>query len=362
MPSEKHSEEDQKQESATQDGFISEWYKSCVNSTSEWVGWATSLHGGKTVSTGAAASEEAATAASDSAAAAVANEVGHGGKTSPATLRSGSARPGSVKTGSPDKNIDRAETPVPRLSDDEDGYSFKGMGDDLMYMSPPPLDDDDDRLPTSMSYQSPVLRSRSPLEETKGQKRMRKAMEFLFQKRPPRNMPIDNDDHDERGRTSAVSTRAVSAMGAGGRTSVLGGGRTSTMGRSTAMSGRNTAMSGRHTAMNSRAKSGRSDHGEEELDHPPDGQLSGFQRAIDPITSLFVNGFRSCARFSFVLRPVDAVADTWPALQSVVVVVELILLMWILYQVSIIIETIATAIKTLCMPVIVVSRFLGMKY
>lgn len=78
-----------------------------------------------------------------------------------------------------------------------------------------------------------------------------------------------------------------------------------------------------------------------------------------PVISQFVLMARQCARLSFVLRPLDAVIDAAPSLQNVVVVVELILLMWILYQVSIIIETVATAVKTLCMPVILISRILG---
>ncbi|CAN6635383.1 hypothetical protein TRVA0_015S00914 [Trichomonascus vanleenenianus] len=82
---------------------------------------------------------------------------------------------------------------------------------------------------------------------------------------------------------------------------------------------------------------------------------------VQPVFSNFVQAFRSYAKLSIVLKPVDAVADIAPSMQSVVVLVELLLLMWILYQVSIVIETMATFVKTLCMPVIIVSRMIGMK-
>jgi hypothetical protein len=80
-----------------------------------------------------------------------------------------------------------------------------------------------------------------------------------------------------------------------------------------------------------------------------------------PVASNFVKGFREFAQFSVVLRPLDAIADTFPSLQSIVVVMELIFLIWILYQVSIIVEAIATAVKAFCMPVIVICRFMGAK-
>lgn len=90
-----------------------------------------------------------------------------------------------------------------------------------------------------------------------------------------------------------------------------------------------------------------------------DGNNGNDNGIMHPVISQFVLMARQCARLSFVLRPLDAVIDAAPSLQNVVVVVELILLMWILYQVSIIIETVATAVKTLCMPVILISRILG---
>lgn len=93
-----------------------------------------------------------------------------------------------------------------------------------------------------------------------------------------------------------------------------------------------------------------------------DGTLVGkMGYFMAPVASSFVRTFREFAHFSVVLRPLDAIADTFPSLQSIVVVMELIFLIWILYQVSIIVEAIATAVRAFCMPVIVVCRLMGAK-
>lgn len=78
------------------------------------------------------------------------------------------------------------------------------------------------------------------------------------------------------------------------------------------------------------------------------------------LVSHFVNASRSCARLSYILVPVDAIADAFPSLQSIVVVIELFLLLWLLYQLSILVETLAIAVKAFCMPVIMICRLMGL--
>jgi hypothetical protein len=179
-----------------------------------------------------------------------------------------------------------------------------------------------------------ISRPGSPDYMTKGQRRFRNTMNFIFQKPKKQQQPsqashrsIPFDDTLSLAESSHSKTSQAFASING-----LGSSRS----RRTAAS-----RASQRTAMGA----------------VPEQHEGGIQ----PIISSFVDLFRSWARFSFVLRPVDAVADAFPSLQNVVVIVELVLLMWILYQVSIIIETIATAVRTVCMPVIMLSRALGIK-
>lgn len=68
---------------------------------------------------------------------------------------------------------------------------------------------------------------------------------------------------------------------------------------------------------------------------------------------------RAGARKSFILRPIDAIADTVPALEPTVVIIEMVMLMWLLYELSIVLEVVTAATKTVCRPAIMVGRMLG---
>lgn len=72
-----------------------------------------------------------------------------------------------------------------------------------------------------------------------------------------------------------------------------------------------------------------------------------------------IDTFRSFARMSFILRPIDAIADTVPALEPTVVIIEMIMLMWLLYELSIVLEIITATTKRVCRPAIVLGRILG---
>uniref|UniRef100_A0A060T5Q6 ARAD1B09196p n=1 Tax=Blastobotrys adeninivorans TaxID=409370 RepID=A0A060T5Q6_BLAAD len=147
-------------------------------------------------------------------------------------------------------------------------------------------------------------------EETKAQKRFRKTMKFFFQRNP---------EYFNR-RKAAMMARASSSD--------------NVMSSSASM----MTMSDRQTIAPTIA------------DPEPS----------PPIYSHFVAEFRNWARLSIVLKPIDALADMAPSLQNVVVLIELFVLMWILYQVSVIVQTVATAVRTLCMPVIIICRILGL--
>lgn len=303
-------------------GFFSDIYNNCSNTAGTWYAWASALYNNYT-DTSTDSSITATNTNSTSS-----DGDGHRsmsrarGSKSPEKSRTSSAR--SFADGPPPLSDDDNDE-----DEDGDNYSFKGMGENLD-TSPPKLEE--------MRAQTPQVTGSAvatPISQQKPQKRGKRRMNLFFQ-RSSKTKP------DRSGATSRLSNASS--------------------GRSSSLGGRSSALSGRTSAMSLRTADSKGNEDESVSEESSGSELSDFQKAIGPVVSLFVSGFRSCARFSFVLRPLDAVADTWPALQNIVVVLELLLLMWILYQISIIIEAIATAIKTLCMPVIIISRFLGMKY
>lgn len=191
-----------------------------------------------------------------------------------------------------------------------------------------------------------ISRPGSPDYMTKGQRRFRNTMNFIFQKPKKQQQPV----------VAGGSVRDIMASQASHRSipfddtlSLAESSHSKTSQAFASINGLGSSRSRRTAASRASQRTA--------MGAVPEQHEGGIQ----PIISSFVDLFRSWARFSFVLRPVDAVADAFPSLQNVVVIVELVLLMWILYQVSIIIETIATAVRTVCMPVIMLSRALGIK-
>lgn len=77
------------------------------------------------------------------------------------------------------------------------------------------------------------------------------------------------------------------------------------------------------------------------------------------LLATFCAAFRAGARMSFILRPIDAIADTVPALEPTVIIIEMIMLMWLLYEVSILLEIVTTGVKVICRPAIVLGRLVG---
>lgn len=100
--------------------------------------------------------------------------------------------------------------------------------------------------------------------------------------------------------------------------------------------------------------------------------MSTMMATADPVTSphTFIAGgvrkaidlFRSGARMSFILRPIDAIADNVPALEPTVVIIEMIMLMWLLYEVSLLLEVVTSVTKTVTKPAVMLGRMLGFAF
>lgn len=74
---------------------------------------------------------------------------------------------------------------------------------------------------------------------------------------------------------------------------------------------------------------------------------------------IFANALRQLARMSFILRPIDAIADMAPGLEAPVIILEMIIMMWLLYELSIVLEAVISVIKRVCQPAIMLGRLLG---
>ena len=91
-----------------------------------------------------------------------------------------------------------------------------------------------------------------------------------------------------------------------------------------------------------------------------DGGPEAFAKVqLAKILRSFTDVFRAFARMSFILRPIDAIADSVPALEPTVVIIEMIMLMWLLYELSIVLEIITSITKRVCSPAILLGRLLG---
>lgn len=60
-----------------------------------------------------------------------------------------------------------------------------------------------------------------------------------------------------------------------------------------------------------------------------------------------------------IFSPIDTVAEQFPSLQSIVVIVEIIIFGWILYEISLLIDALCMTVKAVCAPIIAVGKFMN---
>lgn len=60
-----------------------------------------------------------------------------------------------------------------------------------------------------------------------------------------------------------------------------------------------------------------------------------------------------------LFAPIDVIADNFPRLQTLVIIIELGLFIWILYELSLLIDALCMAIKAVCAPMIAVGKFMN---
>lgn len=60
-----------------------------------------------------------------------------------------------------------------------------------------------------------------------------------------------------------------------------------------------------------------------------------------------------------LFAPIDIIGEFIPGLQGVVVFIELVLFVWILYELSRLVDALCMMIKAFCAPMIAVGRFMN---
>lgn len=68
---------------------------------------------------------------------------------------------------------------------------------------------------------------------------------------------------------------------------------------------------------------------------------------------------KSIRIMKILFAPIDVVAEAFPNMQTVVILVELVIFMWILYELSLLIDALCMAVKAVCAPMIAIGKFMN---
>ncbi|KAI3405409.2 hypothetical protein KGF56_001805 [Candida oxycetoniae] len=86
--------------------------------------------------------------------------------------------------------------------------------------------------------------------------------------------------------------------------------------------------------------------------------LIDTQKPIEVISNL-ITMLKKFQIMRIIFSPIDVFGDFFPNLQMVVLIVELLLFMWILFELSRLIDALCIMIKAICAPMIAVGRFMN---
>ncbi|RKP31068.1 hypothetical protein METBISCDRAFT_22740 [Metschnikowia bicuspidata] len=104
------------------------------------------------------------------------------------------------------------------------------------------------------------------------------------------------------------------------------------------------------------------------MPHPPKSSVSPpVQQAalqVDENTPVAIISsvnklIKNIRLMQILFAPIDIIADNFSVLQTVVIILELGIFLWVLYELSIIIDALCMAVKAVCAPMIAVGRFMN---
>lgn len=217
-----------------------------------------------------------------------------------------------------------------------------GIGDDLDYDAYSVID----RSRPSSPVHMPVVGG-DPLSATSTSSGFKSKMGNLFRKRnSPRNSARNSVSENYDMNAASIPTSMSSSADANSYMSATGEVPYASSGRSVYGSQAPSQRSTRSRGMNASIMVAA-------------GPEAMAKERFFVLLRSFIDAFRAGARMSFILRPIDAIADSLPSLEPTVVIIEMIMFMWLLYEVSILLEIITAATKTVCRPAIVLGRMIG---
>lgn len=68
---------------------------------------------------------------------------------------------------------------------------------------------------------------------------------------------------------------------------------------------------------------------------------------------------KSIKIMKIIFAPIDIISESFPNLQTVVIMIELCIFMWILYELSLLIDALCMMVKAVCAPMIAMGRFMN---
>lgn len=68
---------------------------------------------------------------------------------------------------------------------------------------------------------------------------------------------------------------------------------------------------------------------------------------------------KSIKIMKIIFAPIDIIAVHFPSLQTLVILIELVIFMWILYELSLLIDALCMAVKAVCAPMIAIGKFMN---
>lgn len=83
--------------------------------------------------------------------------------------------------------------------------------------------------------------------------------------------------------------------------------------------------------------------------------IGGPVRIVSNINKLI----KSIKIMKIVFAPIDVIAVSFPTMQTVIILLELVIFVWILYELSLLIDALCMAVKAVCAPMIAIGKFMN---
>lgn len=95
------------------------------------------------------------------------------------------------------------------------------------------------------------------------------------------------------------------------------------------------------------------------VQNPRSAYIKSYAAGSLQIISNINKLIKSIKIMRIVFAPIDAIAAGVPSMQNVVILIELVIFIWILYELSLLIDALCMTVKAVCAPMIAIGRFMN---